>query len=37
MSRADASLDDWLERHRELWRKLVIPSALKPEVRDKLD
>jgi FRG domain-containing protein len=37
MSRADASLYDWLERHRELWRKLVIPSALKPEVRDKLD
>jgi hypothetical protein len=37
MSRADASLDDWLERHPALWRKLVIPSALKPEVRDKLD
>ena len=37
MSRADSSLDDWLERHPELWRKIVIPKELKAEVRDKLD
>ena len=37
MSRADASLDDWLERHPALWRKLVIPRELKAEIRDKLD
>ena len=37
LSRADASLDDWLERHPELWRKIVLPKELKAEVRDKLD
>ncbi|HWH55025.1 MAG TPA: FRG domain-containing protein [Gaiellaceae bacterium] len=30
-------LDDWLERHPELGRKLVIPAELKWEIRDKLD
>ena len=30
-------LDRWLGRHPELWRKIVIPSELKWEVRDKLD
>ncbi len=37
MSSADASLDSWLERHPELWHKLVIPKELKAEIRDKLD
>jgi hypothetical protein len=37
MSGADASLDEWCEQHGELVRRLVIPSALKWEVRDKLD
>lgn len=37
MSRPTASLDDWLARHPPLWRKIVIPAALKWEVRDKLD
>lgn len=37
MSGADASLDEWCEEHGELVRRLVIPSALKWEVRDKLD
>jgi hypothetical protein len=32
-----ARLDDWLERHPELSRRIVIPAALKWEVRDKLD
>ena len=31
------SMDIWLEDHRELCRKIVIPRALKWEVRDKLD
>lgn len=30
-------LDSWLSSHPEAWRKLVIPAALKWEVRDKLD
>jgi hypothetical protein len=37
MSSATARLDEWLECHPLLWRKLVIPAALKWEVRDKLD
>jgi hypothetical protein len=32
-----ALLDDWLEERPELARKVVIPAALKWEVRDKLD
>ncbi len=30
-------MDVWLEDHRELCRKIIIPHALKWEVRDKLD
>lgn len=30
-------LSDWLREHTELYRKLVIPSSLKWEIRDKLD
>ena len=37
MSRAEASLDEWLEPRPELARRLVIPGELKWEVRDKLD
>jgi hypothetical protein len=37
MSRADTSLDAWLESQPELWRRIVVPSELKWEVRDKLD
>jgi hypothetical protein len=37
MSRPDASLDDWLRRHPELARRLIVPAELKWEVRDKLD
>ncbi|HKP19847.1 MAG TPA: FRG domain-containing protein [Gaiellaceae bacterium] len=36
-SRPDLSLDEWLEDHPKLWRKVVIPAELKWEVRDKLD
>ncbi len=31
------ALDDWLRHHPELWRKIIIPAALKWEIRDKLD
>ena len=37
MSTADAALDDWLESHRDLHRRIVLPASLKWEVRDKLD
>src|SRR5207247_11338739 len=37
MSRATASLNPWLETHADLARKIIIPSELKWEVRDKLD
>jgi hypothetical protein len=30
-------LSAWLEKHPELWRRVVIPAELKWEVRDKLD
>ena len=32
-----AKLDDWLERHEELALRVVVPAALRWEVRDKLD
>jgi hypothetical protein len=37
MSRADASLDRWLDARHELARRIVIPAELKWEIRDKLD
>jgi hypothetical protein len=37
MPRATSRLDMWLEQHPELGRRIVIPSTLKWEVRDKLD
>src|SRR6185437_6596139 len=32
-----ARLDEWLERHSEFARRIVLPATLKWEVRDKLD
>lgn len=32
-----AALDEWLQRHPGLARKILIPAALKWEIRDKLD
>lgn len=37
MSRAEAQLHDWLAAHPAAHRRVVIPAALKWEVRDKLD
>ncbi len=37
MSRPKALLDDWLAKHPDLCRKLIIPAEIKWEIRDKLD
>jgi hypothetical protein len=37
MPGATEVMDDWLVSHPKLWRKIVIPAALKWEIRDKLD
>jgi FRG domain len=37
LSKPDASMDDWLRRHPDLGRRIVVPAELKWEVRDKLD
>lgn len=37
MSDPKAVLDDWLVKHPDLSRKIVIPAGLKWEIRDKLD
>ena len=37
MSNPMATMDDWLRRHPELCHQVVVPAALKWEIRDKLD
>ena len=37
MSNPATALDQWLSRHPEVARKVVVPAAMKWEVRDKLD
>jgi hypothetical protein len=37
MSSATARLDCWLAERPEMYRRIIIPAALKHEVRDKLD
>jgi FRG domain-containing protein len=37
MSSADGSLDDWLDTHRSLTKRVIVRASLKWEVRDKLD
>ena len=37
MSSASARLDEWLDRHPECFRRIIIPANIKWEVRDKLD
>ena len=36
-SRANMSLSPWLQKHRELFHRILIPAKLKAEIRDKLD
>jgi len=37
LSHVEAALEDWLAKHPRAWRRVVVPSALKWEVRDRLD
>ena len=37
MSNVKADLSTWLQRHPELYFRVIIPAALKWEIRDKLD
>jgi hypothetical protein len=37
MPSAAACLDQWLIRHRDVYRRVTVPAALKGEIRDKLD
>lgn len=37
MNDAGAYLEDWLDRHSGLCRRIIIPATLKWEIRDKLD
>jgi hypothetical protein len=37
MSSARADMDDWLARHPDLVRQVIVPAAVKWEIRDKLD
>lgn len=37
MSTATARFDHWLEARPGSWRRIVVPAALKPDVRDRLD
>lgn len=37
MSKSDVGLNAWFERYPDLCRKVIVPAALKWEVRDKLD
>ena len=37
MSSPGATLDDWLSTHHKLVRRVIVPAALKWEIRDKLD
>jgi hypothetical protein len=37
MSNPSATIDGWLEAHPQLAEKVVVPAALKWEIRDKLD
>lgn len=37
MSNPNAVLESWLQEHPELYRQVIVPAALKWEIRDKLD
>jgi hypothetical protein len=37
MSGASISMNDWVQNHDDLVRRIIIPASLKWEIRDKLD
>ncbi len=37
LSDPNLKFDEWLAKHPDLYRKIVVPAELKWEVRDKLD
>ncbi len=37
MSSPTDVLSDWLKKHPDMWRRIIIPAELKWEIRDKLD
>jgi hypothetical protein len=37
LTHAEADMQDWVTRHRDLSTRVVIPAAIKWEIRDKLD
>jgi FRG domain len=37
LTRAEADMTSWVERHGEMCRRVIIPARVKPEIRDKLD
>jgi hypothetical protein len=37
VARAEARLDEWIERHADIAVRVIVPAELKREVRDKLD
>lgn len=37
MTSATAIFDDWLAKHPDLYRRIIIPAKMKWEIRDKLD
>ena len=37
LTHADADMRDWVERHPQLCRRIIIPAKVKWEIRDKLD
>ncbi len=37
MPDAKGVLSEWLQQHQSFWRRIIIPAALKWEIRDKLD
>jgi hypothetical protein len=37
MSSPDARLDEWLSQHPDCYRRIILPTSIKWEIRDKLD
>lgn len=37
MPNSSRAIDDWLEKHPDLYRRIIIPADIKWEIRDKLD